>query len=508
MPETPALSHRASSQTETDEPQLAFEVPPNVLGDVDVMAGGGNKKALDSSATESDSTGESEFREGGYGWVVVLSVLLVNAHTWGLNSSYAVFLAYYLRSGAIAGASPLAFAFVGGLSISIAFLVSPLATLCIGRFGTKATLRIGVGLEAVSFIGASFTSQAWHLLLSQGICFGTGMGFCFTATVGVVPQWFTKRRSLANAISTSGSGFGGLMYSLATNAMISNLGLPWAFRILAILAFVVNGVCSLLVRDRNKAVGSVHVAFHGALFRRLEFWLFLGWGFFSIISYIIVVFSLTDYSQHVGFSASQGSLVAALFNLSQGLGRILIGFIGDRFGIMNVAGLGTLVAGLAALFIWILAGQHYAGAVVYALFGIVAGIIWPTVAPVGVEVIGLQLLPSALSIYWLVLVLPATFAEVIGLSMRKPGVDGYIDVQVFTGILYLVSFVSIWLLRSWKLRQIEALIMEGEHQVASTPRKGDAATVTPGGAEKKPAIVQEPGLLRAYLTNMFAIKRV
>lgn len=50
--------------------------------------------------------------------IVVLSVLLVNAHTWGLNSSYAVFLAYYLRSGTIAGSSPLGFAFVGGLSIS------------------------------------------------------------------------------------------------------------------------------------------------------------------------------------------------------------------------------------------------------------------------------------------------------------------------------------------------------------------------------------------------------
>jgi hypothetical protein len=80
--------------------------------------------------------------------VVVVSVALVNAHTWGLNSSYAVFLAYYLRSGGIVGSSPLAFAFVGGLSISIALLVSPAATWCIGRFGTAFTLRIGVVLEA------------------------------------------------------------------------------------------------------------------------------------------------------------------------------------------------------------------------------------------------------------------------------------------------------------------------------------------------------------------------
>lgn len=93
----------------------------------------------DESPVETDSSGEVEFKEGGYGWlvhvytqktlalpgsnvcnrVVVFSVLLINAHTWGLNSSYAVFLAYYLRSGTIEGSSALGFAFVGGLSISI-----------------------------------------------------------------------------------------------------------------------------------------------------------------------------------------------------------------------------------------------------------------------------------------------------------------------------------------------------------------------------------------------------
>lgn len=49
-----------------------------------------------------------------------------------------------------------------------------------------------------------------------------------------------------------------------------------------------------------------------------------------------------------------------------------------------------------------------------------------------------------MSITWLVLVLPATFAEVIGLSLRKPsgGVNGYIDVQVYTGFMYMAAFVS------------------------------------------------------------------
>lgn len=165
-----------------------------------------------------------------------------------------------------------------------------------------------------AFIGASFTSKIWHLVLSQGIAFGIGMGFLFTGSVGLIPQWFTKRRSLANSIGTAGSGFGGLTYALATNSMITNLGLAWAFRILAILAFVVNSFAAFLARDRNKEVGAVHQAIHKELFRKKELYLFLAWAFFSILGYIVVVFSLPSYASAVGFTATQGSILAAMLN--------------------------------------------------------------------------------------------------------------------------------------------------------------------------------------------------
>ncbi|KAK3330252.1 major facilitator superfamily domain-containing protein [Apodospora peruviana] len=507
MPLSPASSH-------DQEAVLPHSSAGTGGADPALPEDGEKKLDPENSPADSDSTkvDDAEFKEGGYGWVVVMSVLLVNAHTWGLNASYAVFLAYYLRSGTIGGASALGFAFVGGLYgrliRSPALLVSPLATMCIGRFGTNPTLRIGTVLQTASFIAASFSTHIWHLILSQGVLFGVAMGFCFTATVGVVPQWFTKRRSFANAISTSGSGFGGLIYSLATNAMITNIGLAWAFRILAILSFVVNGACSLTIRDRNKAVGAIHVAFHLPLFKQVEFWLFTGWGFFGILSYVIVVFSITDYAQKVGFTASQGSVVAAIFSLSQGIGRPLIGLISDRFGRINVAGLGTLLACLAASFLWIFAGKHYAGLIVYSLFGMFAGVIWPCVAPVGAEVVGLQLLPAALSLYWLLLVLPATFAEAIGLELRAPGVDGYIDVQIFTAILFLASFLSIWLLRSWKIRQLDVLGLTEEQQQASIEDADVISTIASNRSGRQRGSVKRPGLFRAYITGMFVVRRV
>jgi hypothetical protein len=105
---------------------------------------------------------------GGYGWVCVACVACINAHTWGLNSSYGVFLAYYLANNVFPGATYLEFAFVGSLSIACALLVSPVATIFTRKFGTRTTLFTGVAFETASLIGASFASEIWQLFLSQG----------------------------------------------------------------------------------------------------------------------------------------------------------------------------------------------------------------------------------------------------------------------------------------------------------------------------------------------------
>ena len=181
------------------------------------------------------------------------------------------------------GATALEYAFVGGLSVSAALLVSPLATYTTRAYGTRTTLLIGVFFETISLIGASFTKEIWQLFLSQGVCFGWGQGFLFVGSVGVVPQWFTTKRSLANSIAAAGSGIGGMVYSLAANAIIQSIGLGWAFRILGILAFVMNLISTILIKDRNKAIGAKQLAFDYRLFKRVEYLLLLGWGVFSMV---------------------------------------------------------------------------------------------------------------------------------------------------------------------------------------------------------------------------------
>ncbi|PHH85946.1 hypothetical protein CDD83_10952 [Cordyceps sp. RAO-2017] len=394
--------------------------------------------------------------DGGYGWVCTACVGIVNAHCWGLNSSYGVFLAHYLANDTFPGASSLEYAFVGSLSISCALLVSPIATICVRELGTKPTMLCGAVMEAVSLICASLARSIWHLFLTQGLLFGIGMGFLFIPSVGIVSQWFSTRRSLANGISACGSGLGGLVYSFAAGAMIRDLGIQWTFRILGIIALVVNVVCTLLLKDRNKIIGSSQLAFDTSLFRRPEFLVLIAFGWFSMLAYVVLIFSLASYANRIGLGPSQAALVSAFFNLGQAIGRPFVGYFSDRTGRINMSALTTLLAAVFSLAIWINA-RVYGVLIFFALVcGCVAGTFWATISPVTAEVVGLRHVPSALSLIWLSIMLPCLFSEPIALQIVA-GTGSYLGTQLFVGMMFVAAALCLVALRGWKIGQVREM---------------------------------------------------
>ncbi|RMZ79698.1 hypothetical protein DV738_g3213, partial [Chaetothyriales sp. CBS 135597] len=337
----------------------------------------------------------------------------------------------------------------------MAQFIAPVATITTRVWGTKATLLIGITLQTAALLGASWASQIWQLFLSQALCFGFGMGMQFSATVGIIPQWFTRRRSLANGIATAGSGIGGLIYSLVTSALIQRLGIGWAFRILAIVSAAACGFAALIVRDRNKAIGAIQIAFHTELLKRPEFLLTLAWGAFSVLGYVALLFSIPGYGSSVGLTPSQGSILGAMFNLGGGLGRPVIGHVSDIFGRLNTALVCTFLAGLFSLVIWIFA-KSFGVLIFFALIcGPVAATFTTTVAPVAAEVVGLQLLPSALSIFWLSSVTPSTFAEPIALWLRTDKSTNFLHAQIFVGFMFMGACICLLLVRAWKISDVE-----------------------------------------------------
>lgn len=253
------------------------------------------------------------------------------------------------------------------------------------------------------------------------------------------------------------------MYSLSTQKMIDRLGLPNAFRILAGCSFFANFIASILLKDRNKAIGTRHAFFHLPLSKRPEFILLQGWAWGSLFGYTALLFSIVNYSVTIGLTPSQASLVGAMLNLGQGLGRPIVGLVSDRVGRINIAAALTFVCGVFCLVIWIFAKSLGVMIFFAVIVGTVAGTFWTTIAPVGAEVVGLKDLPSALSITWVMLVPTCTVAEPIALVLRQQHSSNvYLHPQVWTGFTYIAAALCLWIVRGWKVGELEALARQKE----------------------------------------------
>ncbi|KAH7268103.1 major facilitator superfamily domain-containing protein [Fusarium solani] len=370
------------------------------------------------------------------GMVCTAASAMINAHTWGPNSSYGVFLAHYLLAEYFASATPLEYAFIGSLSISCALMVSPVATTLTREIGARPTMLCGVGIHTAGLMLASLATKVLHLFFTQGILFGIGMGLLFSPAAAIVPQWFSTHRSLATSISASGSGLGGLIYSVASGAMIQKLGVPWTLRVLGIVAFVVNTFCACLVKDRSSAIGSTQLAFDTRLLRRPQFLLLLGFSWFSMLAYVILIFSLSNYATWIGLDPSNAALISTLFNLGQGLDRPVTDYFSDQTGRLNMSILMTLLA---------------------ALLSLASGSLPKQVA-------GIQQVPTALNLVWLSIALPSLFSEPIALQIVS-GTGSYLDTQLFTGFMFLAAVACLLVVRGWKVNKPADTSREFEESV-------------------------------------------
>ena len=290
--------------------------------------------------------------------------------------SYGVYLSYYLHNDIFPEATSFDYAFIGGFNFSMAMFVAPVVTILTRKFGKRLPMILGIVMQAGGFVSASFAKHIWQLYLSQGILIGLGVGFIFVPSISILSQWFSKKRSVANGISSAGSGVGGVMFSLATGAMIKNVGLGWSLRITGIVTFATNLTAALLLRDRNHIIQPPQLGFDTKLLRQYKVQLLLGWAFISMLGYITLLYSLADFAVSIHLSQSQATDVVALLNLGTAVGRPFVGLLSDHYGRIEIAGLFTFLCGVVCFAIWLPANSLRVTVLFVILSGAILGTFW------------------------------------------------------------------------------------------------------------------------------------
>ncbi|KAH3679608.1 hypothetical protein WICMUC_000840 [Wickerhamomyces mucosus] len=411
-----------------------------------------------------------EVPDGGYGWVVCFGVLLFNISTWASNSAYAVYLAHYLDNDVFEGATTLDFAAVGGIAFGCGLLFSNVILWVARLTSVRFAVALGAVFQFSGLILAAFSKKIWQIYLTQGVLIGFGLAFIIIPSNSLMSQWFREKRALTQAITVTGSGFGGIMFNLAIQKIIQNISLKWALIIQAIICTVCTVTGIILIRTRDEHIKPVFKFWDFKIMKTSPFIIVSFYLGFAILGYVVLLYNLSDFTVSLGYSESQGSIVTCMISVGIILGRPTVGRLSDRFGPTTVGIFCHILVGIFNLAIW-LPARNLSTAIGFAIVqGGLMGTIWVVLPPITSRLFGLKRISLVLSMFYTIIGVFAIVSPVIGIKLRTSAPQGtysptqYRDPAIYCGCVYLGAALLLWVIRAYLLSRDEVAEKTESHE--------------------------------------------
>ncbi|XP_018573020.1 monocarboxylate transporter 5 [Anoplophora glabripennis] len=175
--------------------------------------------------------------DGGWGWIVVIGVSLVNLCTRSIEPSFGLLFGDLLKEMGIetTGAAIIMSTLDALINFSGLF-VGPL----IRAFSYRKVSLIGSALCGLGLILTYPASTMAHLLCTYSIINGLGVGLTASSTFVALNNYFVKRRGQAVGFSLAGTAFGMMLMPQAVKFLLDSYNFRGAILILG--AFALNGI--------------------------------------------------------------------------------------------------------------------------------------------------------------------------------------------------------------------------------------------------------------------------
>jgi len=271
------------------------------------------------------------------------------------------------------------------------------------KFGIRKMMTFGATLCGLNVLVIACASNLTMLYLWAFI---TGTASCFIYIPGVtcVQRWYPERRGLASGIFNLTFGISAAIMSPIFRWMLESVGYFYMNVTVAILALVTGIIAGQFTEGPEriashqpssspaqskppfKEIRSLNV--RESLATRSFWFLWLTWAFQGAAGIAMVTLS-TAFGLSRGFPMESAVVILTAFNITNGFGRIVMGYLSDRIARNLAMSLTFLAAGLAYLLL-----PHLRGLTVIAILAAVVGFGFGTLfavsAPLAADCFGLN----------------------------------------------------------------------------------------------------------------------
>ncbi len=324
-----------------------------------------------------------------YGWVIVGTVAVILMSTAGARFLFGVVLKPVAQDFDW-GRSDLTAAVL--INMVVLSLCQPLVGWVVDRVGPSRVLVAGAVLVGLVLIPLSFVSQLWQVYLLYGVL--GGMAFAATSpvnTTALVSRWFTRHRSAALSLATSGTPLGQLIIVPAAAWTLTLTDWHTTYRLLAALLLLVMAPLGLfLLRDQPPVPPAPVAAREGRVaprnlaeslgprqaFKTSVFWL-LAFGF--VVCGFTMAFANTHfmaYADDTGMHPMEAADVISVIAVFSVAGSLALGWMADKTDRASVLGVTYALRGIAYFLLFLLPE----GSLVFG-YAVVLGISWSATTP-------------------------------------------------------------------------------------------------------------------------------
>lgn len=221
----------------------------------------------------------------------------------------------------------------------------------------------------------SLCKTYWQIMLVQGVLMGIAMAFLQFPAFAAVAHYFKKKRAAALGVMVAGSSLGGIVMPIILSRLLnsSSLSFGWSVRVIGflIMPFMLFACVTVTPRLPPRRTRRFWMP---ELYRDKQFMLFCAAFFFILIGMFTPIFFLPTYALQRGMGATLAGYLPAILNAASTFGRVIPGILADKYGPINIFGLGGLATGIV-IFCFNEAKSNAAIIVYAVVFGFVSGTI-------------------------------------------------------------------------------------------------------------------------------------
>src|SRR5438105_8786825 len=241
----------------------------------------------------------------------------------------------------------------------------------VDRFGPRPILLLGALAMGAGLLLTSQIGQLWLAYLTYGLGVGIATGCGYVPMVAVVTGWFERRRSLANGLAVSGIGVGTLVGAPLAGLLIYLYGWRAAYALLGVASAALLVLAALLSAKPPAPATDLQFKATALLADRNFRWLYIS-VFLATVTLFTVLVYLVPSARRIGVSAVAAPFLIGFLGAASTVGRVLLGFFADRFGVVRIFQAALLLMSVTCV-IWFFASGMVGLAVFAVLFGAAYG---------------------------------------------------------------------------------------------------------------------------------------